>query len=65
MLRLLPDQNLSDPAGFHSICSPLQFNRFVHDVDFTDTGITDLGLQDLNDLFKEVESVVLTFDISH
>ena len=40
--------------GFTALCETLKFNRHIHHIDFTETGITDIGLRELDETFKEV-----------
>ena len=42
------------------MCDPLKFNRQLRQMDLTGTGITDVGLKELEDLFKEVRGRMLT-----
>ena len=42
------------------MCDPLKFNRQLRHMDLTGTGITDVGLKELEDLFKEVRGRMLT-----
>ena len=41
------------------MCDPLKFNRQLRHMDLTGTGITDVGLKELEDLFKEVRGRML------
>ena len=49
-------------SGFTALCETLKFNKHVHHIDFTETGISDVGLRELDETFKEVsQSLIHTF----